>query len=111
MVPAFTCNDDRRQAAKLLHTNAGFFTSIFVCLALFGIVAVFAAMALFGFSGPVSGHSENAARFLRRELREFCLALASYLALFAIGYLLHRFIRSKLDSRKGRLSSRRMTRP
>jgi hypothetical protein len=34
-VPAFTCNDDRRQAAKLLYTNAGFFTSIFVWLAFF----------------------------------------------------------------------------
>jgi len=40
----------------------------------------------------------------------FVSRLASSWALFAIGYLLQRFIRSKLDSRKGRLSSRRMTR-
>jgi hypothetical protein len=39
----------------------------------------------------------------------FVWRLASYLALFAIGYLLHRVIRSKLDSRKGRLSSRHRT--
>jgi hypothetical protein len=72
-------------------------------------VAVFRGGAFIRLPRTVSADSENAARFARRELREFCLALASYLALFATGYLLHRFIRSKLDSRKGRISSHCMT--
>jgi hypothetical protein len=41
----------------------------FVLSALFAIAAFFAAMAVFGFPGPVSVDSKNAARFARRELR------------------------------------------
>src|SRR5258708_4742015 len=61
------CND-RQQATKLLPTNPGLFTAIFVLSELFAIAAVFAAMALFDFPGPAVD-SENAARFARRELR------------------------------------------
>jgi len=39
----------------------------------------------------------------------FVSRLPSYLALFAIGCLLHRVIRDKRDSYKGQLSSRRLT--
>jgi len=105
-------SNDRQQAAKRLHTNPGFFTSIFVLLALFAIVAVFVAMALFGFLGPILSFLSIQKMLLDLQdgnYASFVSRLASYLALFAIGYLLHRVMRGRLDSRKGSLSSRRMT--
>jgi len=106
-------SNDRQQAARRLHTNPGFFTSIFILLALFGIMAVFVAIALFGFLGPILSFLSIQKMLLDLQdgnYASFVSRLASYLALFAIGYLLHRVIRSKLDSRKDRLSSRRITR-
>ena len=44
---------DREQAAKRLHTNPGFFTSVFALVAIFGILAIAVGIGLFGLLGPI----------------------------------------------------------
>jgi hypothetical protein len=97
---------DRQQAAKRLHTNPGIFPSIFVLLALFGVAAVFAAIALLGFLGPILNFLSLQKMLLDLQDGNYgslVSRLASYLALFVIGYMLHRVIRGKRDSFRGRL--------
>jgi len=102
---------DRQQAAKRLHTNPGFFASIFVLVALPGIIAAVAAVALLGLLGPALNFLSIQKMLLDLQdgnYASFVSHLGSYLALFAIGYLLHRVIRAKLDAHQGKLGSRRV---
>jgi hypothetical protein len=107
-------SNDQEQAAKRLHTNTGFFTSIFILAALLGVVAAVAAIALFGLLGPVLNLLSIQKMLLDLQDGDYASLgwhIASYLALFALGYLLHRVIRSRLGAYKGRLRSNRISRP
>jgi hypothetical protein len=99
---------DRQQVAKRLHTNPGFFKTILVLGALFGVVAVIAAILLFASLGPLLNLLSIQKMLLDLQdgnLAGFGSRFATYLALFAIGYFLHRVIRSRLDSLKGRVAN------
>jgi hypothetical protein len=101
-------SSDRQQAAKRLHTNPGFFKIIFVLVALFGILAVVAAIALFGFLGPVLNFLSIQRMLLDLQdgnLTSFAYRLVTYIALFIFGYLLHRTIRSLFAARRARIIS------
>jgi hypothetical protein len=101
---------DRQQVAKKLHTNPGFFKTIFVLVALFGIIALVAAIALLGFLGPVLNFLSIQKMLLDLQdgnYTSFADRLASYVALFVIGYFLHRVMRFKLDALKSSRLSRR----
>lgn len=96
---------DRQQAAKRLHTNPGFFKTLFVLVALIGVLTVVAAVGLLGFLGPVLNFLSIQRMLL--DLQDgnypgFVSRLATYAALFVVGYFLHRVIRSRLDSLKSR---------
>src|SRR5262245_39414301 len=97
----------RDQVDKRLHTNPGFFKTIFVFVALLGIVAAVAAVGLLGFLGPILNFMSIQKMLLDLQdgnLVSFGYRLASYVALFILGYLLHRVIRTRLDAmRRGRL--------
>lgn len=99
---------DRQQVAKRLHTNPGFFKTILVLGALFGVVAVIAAILLFASLGPLLNLLSIQKMLLDLQdgnLAGFGSRFATYLALFVIGYFLHRVIRSRLDSLKGRIAN------
>jgi hypothetical protein len=101
-------SSDRRHAAKLLHTNPGFFKTVFVLVALFGILAVVAAIALFGFLGPVLNFLSIQRMLLDLQdgnLVSFASRLVTYVALLVIGYLLHRTIRSLFAARRATIVS------
>ena len=94
---------DRRHVEKKLHTNPGFFKTIFVLVALLGIVAAIAGVALLGFLGPILNFMSIQKMLLDLQdgnLVGFGYRAASYVALFFLGYLLHRVIRAKLDAMK-----------
>jgi hypothetical protein len=96
-------SSDRQQAAKRLHTNPGFFKTIFVLVALFGIIAVIAAVALLGLLGPVLNFLSIEKMLLDLQdsnFASFAYRLVTYFALFILGYLLHRTIRSLLAARR-----------
>ena len=99
---------DRQQAAKRLHTNPGFFKTIFVLLALFAILAAVAAVALFGLLGPILNFLSIQRMLLDLQdgnLVSFASRLATYLALLVIGFLLHRTLRSLWAARRARMVS------
>lgn len=101
-------SSDRQQAAKRLHTNPGFFKIIFVLVALFGILAVVAAIALFGFLGPVLNFMSIQKMLLDLQdgnLASFAYRLITYIALFVLGYLLHRTIRGLFVARRAKIVS------
>lgn len=101
-------SSDRQQATKRLHTNPGFFKTAFVLVALFGILAVVAAIALFGFLGPVLNFMSIQKMLLDLQdgnLASFAYRLVTYFALFILGYLLHRTIRSLFADRRARIVS------
>jgi hypothetical protein len=101
-------SSDRQQAAKRLHTNPGFFKTLFVLVALFGILAVVAAIALFGFLGPVLNFLSIQRMLLDLQdgnLTSFAYRLVTYIALFILGYLLQRTIRSLFAARRARIVS------
>lgn len=101
-------SSDRQQAAKRLHTNPGFFKIIFVLVALFGILAVVAAIALFGFLGPVLNFMSIQKMLLDLQdgnLASFAYRLITYIALFVLGYLLHRTIRGLFAARRAKIVS------
>jgi hypothetical protein len=77
-------------------------------VALFGIIAVVAAIALFGFLGPVLNFLSIQRMLLDLQagnLASFASRLATYIVLLVIGYLLHRTIRSLSAARRGRIVS------
>ena len=101
---------DHEQAAKRLHTNPGFFKTIFVLLALLGILAVIASVFLLGFMGPVLNFLSIGKMLLDLQdgnYASFIPRLTTCLALFVIAYFIQRVIRAKLDS----LKSARVSRP
>ena len=101
-------SSDRQQAAKRLHTNPGFFKTIFVLVALFGVLAVVAAVALFGLLGPVLNFMSIQKMLLDLQdgnLASFAYRLATYIVLFILTYLLHRTIRSLVAARRARIIS------
>jgi len=68
-----------------------------------GIVAVLGAVWLFGMVGPALNFLSVQRMLLDLQdghFISFAYRLASYLALFFIGYFLHRVIRGLLDSEK-----------
>ena len=98
------------QAAKRLHTNPGFFKTIFVLLALFAILAVVAIVFLLGFMSPLLSFLSIQRMLLDLQdgnYASFTSRLITYVALFVIAYFIHRVIRVKLDS----LKSSRVARP
>jgi hypothetical protein len=105
---------ERQQVDKRLHTNPGFFKTVFVLIALLGIVAVVAAIGLFGFLSPVLNFMSIQRMLLDLQdgnLLSFGYRLASYVALFVLGFFLHRVIRSKLDAMERPRSPRLPLRP
>ena len=93
----------RDQVGRMLHTNPGFFKTIFVLVALLGIVAAIAAVGLLGFIGPILNFMSIQKILL--DIQDgnyvgFSYHIASYVALFFLGYLLHRVVRAKLDAMK-----------
>ena len=101
-------SSDREHAAKRLHTNPGFFKTVFVLVALFGILAVVAAIALFGLLGPILNFMSIQRMLLDLQdgnLASFTYRLVTYIALFILGYLLHRTIRNLFAARRARIVS------
>ena len=93
----------RDQVDKKLHTNPGFFRTIFVLVALLGILTAIAAAGLLGFLGPILNFMSIQKMLLDLQDGNFVslgYRVASYVALFFMGYLLHRVIRGKLDAMK-----------
>jgi Na+-driven multidrug efflux pump len=71
-------------------------------------VAVIAAILLFASLGPLLNLLSIQKMLLDLQdgnLTGFGSRFATYLTLFAIGYFLHRVIRSRLDSLKGRVAN------
>ena len=94
---------DRRHVDKKLHTNPGFFKILFVLVALLSIVAAIAAMGLLGFLGTILNFMSIQKMLLDLQdgnFVSFGYRAASYVALFFLGYLLHRVIRANLDATK-----------
>jgi hypothetical protein len=94
---------DREQARKKIHTAAGFFKTIFIMVALLGILATAAVVLLFGLLGPLL--NLVSIQKMLQDLQDgnftgFVARLAVYLALLLIGFFLHRVIRAWLDARK-----------
>ena len=95
--------NDREKVAKKLHTNAGFFKSIFILVTLFGIVVAFLAVLSLGLIGPVLNLLSIQKMLLDLQdgnYTSFAYRVASYVVLFFIGYSLHRVIRIRLDAMK-----------
>jgi len=100
---------NHEQAAERLHTNPGFFKSVFVLAALFAIVAVVAILFLLGFMGPILNIVSIQKMLLDLQdgnYTSFMGRLATYVILFIITYFLHRVIRARLNSMKSAVSSR-----
>ena len=94
---------DRQQVAKRLHTNPGFFKTVFVLMALLGIVAVVGAVLVFGLVGPMLNFmslQKMALDLQDGNYANFASRLAVYVALFVIGLGLHWVLRSWMDSMK-----------
>ena len=105
---------DQQQVAKRLHTNPGFFKTVFVLVALLGIVAVVGAVLLSGLAGPILNFMSIQKMMLDLQdsnYASFGSRLAVYLALFAIGLGLHWVFRSWLDSMKRTRRLRLPSRP
>jgi hypothetical protein len=99
----------REQVARKLHSNPGFFKTIFVLMALFAIIAAIAAIAMLGFVGPVLNFMSIQKMLLDLQdgnYPSFVSRLATYVALFFLGFFLHRIIRGELDAIKARFRSR-----
>ena len=91
----------RQQVEKRLHTNPGFFKTIFALVALLGVVAVIAAVGLLGLLGPILNFMSIQKMLLDLQdgnLVSFGYRVASYVALFVLGYFLHGAIRSWRDA-------------
>jgi hypothetical protein len=98
---------NHEHAAKRLHTNPGFFKSIFALLAIIALVAI---VFLLGFMGPLLSFLSIQKMLVDLQdgnYASFTSRLITYVALFVIAYFIHRVIRVKLDS----LKSRRVARP
>jgi hypothetical protein len=94
---------DRQQVEKRLHTNPGVFKTVFVLVALVGVLAAVAGMALLGFLGPVMNLLSIQRMLLDLQDGDYVgltYRLASYAVLFVLGYLLQRIVRTRLDARK-----------
>jgi hypothetical protein len=105
---------DERAAEKKLHTNPGFFKSVFILIVLFGGLALIAAIFFLGVLGPVLNLlsiQKMLLDFQDGNYASLASRVACYLALFLIVYFLHRAIRSKLDSLKGKSAANRYIRP
>lgn len=95
--------DDRDKVAKKLHTNAGFFKSIFILVTLLGIVTAFFAVLALGLIGPLLNFLSIQKMLLDLQDGNYTslgYRAASYIVLFVIGYFLHRAIRTRLDAMK-----------
>jgi len=93
----------RDQVDRKLQTNPGFFKTIFVLVALLGIVAAIAAVGLLGFLGPILNFMSIQKMLLDLQDGNYVglgYRVASYGALFFMGYLLHRVVRARLDAMK-----------
>ena len=94
---------DRQQVAKRLHTNPGVFKTVFLLVALVGVLAAVAGMALLGFLGPVMNLLSIQRMLLDLQDGDYVnlsYRVASYAVLFVLGYFLQRIVRTKLDARK-----------
>jgi hypothetical protein len=94
---------DREQVEKRLHTSPGFFKTAFVLVALVGVLAVGAGIALLGLLGPVMNFLSIHKMLLDLQDGDYVnlmVRIASYAAFFVLAYVLHRIIRSKLDALK-----------
>ena len=94
---------DRQQVDKKLHTNPGFFKSAFVLIAILGMVAVIAGIGFLGLLAPAMNLLSIQKMLLDLQDGNYVslgYRAASYVALFCLGYLLHRVIRSKLEAMK-----------
>jgi hypothetical protein len=101
---------DRQQVDKKLHTNPGFFKTIFILLVILGILAAVGVIALLGLLGPMLNFMSIEKMLIDLQdgnYASFASRLTSYVALFAIGYFLHRVIRTRLDAFKGGAFGRR----
>jgi hypothetical protein len=100
---------DRAKVDKRLHTNPGFFKSVFVLLLLFGIVAAVGVVLLLGVAGPILNFMSIQKMLLDLQDGNFVSLgwrVASYVVLFVIGYMFHRVVRTLLDSRRRARPSR-----
>lgn len=100
---------DRSQVDKKLHTNPGFIKTIFILVALLGIVAFIATIGLLGLLGPILNFMSIQKMLLDLQDGNFVslgYRVATYVALFILGYLLHRVIRTRLDALKRSRSPR-----
>jgi hypothetical protein len=105
---------NRDQVGRKLHTNPGFFKTVFVLVALFGIVAVIAVIGLFGFLGPVLNFMSIQKMLLDFQDGNFTslgYRVATYVALFIMAFFLRRVIRGRLDGMKRARSPRSIFRP
>ena len=94
---------DRQQVEKRLHTNPGFFKTVFLLVVLAGVLAAVAGIALLGFLGPVMNLLSIERMLLDLQDGDYvslAYRLATYAALFVLGYFLQRIVRAKLDARK-----------
>jgi hypothetical protein len=92
---------NRQQVEKRLHTNPGFFKTVFVLVALVGVLAAVAGIILLGFLGPVMNLLSIQKMLLDLQDGDYVslgYRLASYAVLFVLGYFLQRIIRSRLDA-------------
>jgi|KBSMisStandDraft_5_1062788.scaffolds.fasta_scaffold175329_2 hypothetical protein len=97
------------QVGKKLHTNPGFFKTIFVLVTLLGILAFIAAIGLAGFLGPILNFMSIQKMLLDLQDGNYTnlgYRLATYVALFVLGFFLHRVIRARLDAMKRTRSPR-----
>ena len=94
---------DRRQVEKRLHTHPGVFKTVFLLVALVGVLAAVAGMALLGFLAPVLNLLSIQRMLLDLQDGDYvslAYRLASYAVLFVLGYFLARMVRTRLDARK-----------
>lgn len=94
---------DRQQVEKRLQTGPGVFKTVFLLVALLGIVAAFAGMALLGLLGPVLNLLSIERMLLDLQDGDYLnltYRLGSYAALFFLGYFLQRTVRTRLEARK-----------
>ena len=94
---------DRQQVEKRLHTNPGVFKSVFLLVALVGVVVAVAGMALLGLLGPILNLLSIQRMLLDLQDGDYAnlaYRIGSYAALFLLGYFLQRIVRTRLDARK-----------
>jgi hypothetical protein len=97
---------DMHAAEKKLHTAPGVFKTIFVLVALFGIVALLAGLAFFSMLGPVF-NLLSIQRMLQNvqdgDYGELATRLLTWAALFVMAYFLRYWWRARVNAMKASL--------